>query len=189
MNKVDAGIIEEVDIIQGIRNALLLLGNVSRQHSLQQQKMILQHLNPQLKSLVQDACFTKAPLYLFDANFGELAKEQLEATALIQKTQIKSTAPNNTRLGATRVVVEETVVPAEEGTGMLGVQSGLETFHIHVNNFLDVLYIANRSMWKKFHRPIGKCETFMVQGLLNRGGSILVIYIRLGKVSGILLPS
>jgi len=38
--------------------------------------------------LVQDADFTEAPPYLF-ANFGELAKEQLEAAALIQKPQVK----------------------------------------------------------------------------------------------------
>lgn len=83
VDKVDAGIVEEADIIQGIRNAL-------QQYTLQRQKMIIQHLNPQLKSLVQDAYFTEAPFYLFSANFGVLAKERLEAAALIQKTQTKS---------------------------------------------------------------------------------------------------
>lgn len=91
VDKIDAGEIQEMDIIQGIRNALLLLGNASQQHSLQRRKTILQHLNPQLKSLVQDADFTEAPPYLFGAKFGELAKERLEAAALIQKTQVKST--------------------------------------------------------------------------------------------------
>ena len=46
VDKIDAGEIQEMDIIQGIRNALLLLGNASQQHSLQQRKIILQHLNP-----------------------------------------------------------------------------------------------------------------------------------------------
>lgn len=56
VNKIDAGEIHEMDIIhwQGIRNALLLLRNASQQHYLQQQKTIFQHLNPQLKSLIQD---------------------------------------------------------------------------------------------------------------------------------------
>ena len=44
---------------------------------------------PTAKSLVQDADFAEAPTYLFGANFGELAKERLEAAALIQKTQVK----------------------------------------------------------------------------------------------------
>ena len=61
VNKVDTGVIEETGIIQEIRNALLLLGNASQQHSLQQWKMILQHLNLQLKLLVQDAEFTEVP--------------------------------------------------------------------------------------------------------------------------------
>ena len=74
-------------IIQGIRNALVLLGNASQQHLLQQRKAILQHFNPQLKSLVQDADFAEAPPYLFGTNFGKLAKERLEAAALIQKAQ------------------------------------------------------------------------------------------------------
>ena len=91
VDKVDAGELEEVDIIQGIKSTLLLLGNASQQHSLQRRKTILQHLNPQLKSLVQDADFTEAPPYLFGTNFGELAKERLEAAALIQKTQAKPT--------------------------------------------------------------------------------------------------
>ena len=61
VDKVDAGELEEVDVIQGIKSALLLLGNASQQHSLQRRKTILQHLNPPLKSLVQDADFTEAP--------------------------------------------------------------------------------------------------------------------------------
>ena len=40
-DKVDAREIEEIDIIQGIRNTLLLLGNASQQHSLQQRKLVL----------------------------------------------------------------------------------------------------------------------------------------------------
>ena len=59
----DGGEVSEAELIQGIRNALLLLGNASQQHSLQRRKAILQHLNPQLKSLVQDADFAKAPPY------------------------------------------------------------------------------------------------------------------------------
>ena len=90
VDKSDTAEISDGEIIQGIRNAILLLGNASQQHSLQ---TILQHLNPKLKSLVQDADFAKAPPYLFGTNFGELAKERLEAAALIQKAAQK--APQN----------------------------------------------------------------------------------------------
>ena len=87
VDKTDGGEVSEAEMIQGIRNALLLLGNASQQHSLQRRKAILQHLNPQLKSLVQDTDFAEAPPYLFGTKFGELAKERLEAAALIQKAK------------------------------------------------------------------------------------------------------
>ena len=93
VDKSDTAEISDGEIIQGIRNAILLLGNASQQHSLQQRKTILQHLNPQLKSLVQDADFAEASPCLFGTNFGELAKERLEAAALIQKAAQK--APQN----------------------------------------------------------------------------------------------
>ena len=70
VDKADVGEIGEADIIQGIRNAVLLLGNASQQHSLQRQKTVLHHFNPQFKSSVQDADFTDAPPYLFSANYG-----------------------------------------------------------------------------------------------------------------------
>ena len=85
--------ISDSEIIQGIKNAILLLGNAFQLHSLQRRKTILQHLNSQLKSLVQDADFAETPPYLFGTNFGELAKERLKAAALIQKVAQK--APQN----------------------------------------------------------------------------------------------
>ena len=76
--------------------------------------MILQYLIPHMKSLVQDADFTKAPPYLFGANFRELAKEWLEKAALIQKTQtkpsqvtlFKSATPKDTIPGTARMGVD-----------------------------------------------------------------------------------
>ena len=63
VDKSDTAAISDSEIIQGIRNTILLLGNASQQHSLQQMKTILQYLSPQLKSLVLDADFAKAPPY------------------------------------------------------------------------------------------------------------------------------
>ena len=89
VDKIEGDEISDAEVIQGIRNALLLLGNACQLHSLQRRKAILQHLNPQLKSLVQDTDFADAPPYLFGPKFGELAKERSEAAALIQKAQVK----------------------------------------------------------------------------------------------------
>ena len=127
MDKSDTAEISDSEIMQGITNAILLLGNASQQNSLQRRKTILQHLNPQLKSLVQDADFAKAPPYLFGTNFGELAKERLEATALIQKAARK--APQNFQKrhpppGAIEVATGTSEVPAEE-KGMLGVKEAV----------------------------------------------------------------
>ena len=89
VEKADAGEIDQAEAIQGIRAALVLMGNASQHHAIQRRKAILQHLNPQLKSLVKDEDFTTAAPFLFGPNFGEIAKERLEAAALIQKTQPK----------------------------------------------------------------------------------------------------
>ena len=137
VDRSDADKILDGEIIQGIRSAQLLLGNASKQHSLQQRKAILQHLNPQLKSMVQDADFAEAPPYLFGTNFGELTKERLEAAALIQKTAQKalqnfqklciisrSATPRNSAPGAVGVAVRPPEAPAEEEV-TLGVQEAI----------------------------------------------------------------
>ena len=71
VEKTDGGDISDSETIQKVRNsllllgnALLLLGNASQQHSLQRRKTILQHLNPQIKSLVQDTDLLM-PLHIF----------------------------------------------------------------------------------------------------------------------------
>ena len=53
--------ISPAEVIQRVRTALTLLSNASQHHALKRRKMILQHLNPQFKSLVQDANFTDTP--------------------------------------------------------------------------------------------------------------------------------
>jgi len=90
IEKTDAGEIDQADAIQGIRAALVLMGNASQHHAIQRRKAILQHLNPQLKSLVKDEDFATAAPFLFGPSFREIAKERLEAAALIQKTQSKT---------------------------------------------------------------------------------------------------
>ena len=42
----DSEDISPAEVIQGVRSALVLLGNASQHHALQRRKMILQHLNP-----------------------------------------------------------------------------------------------------------------------------------------------
>ena len=89
IEKTDAGEINQDEAIQGIRAALVLMGNASQHHAIQRRKAILQHLNPQLKGLVKDEDFATSAPFLFGPDFGEIAKRRLEAAALIQKTQAK----------------------------------------------------------------------------------------------------
>ena len=89
IEKMDAGNIDQAEAIQGIRAALVLLRNAFQHHAIQWRKAVIQHLNPQLKLLVKDEDFAIAAPFLFGPKFGEIAKEQLEAAALIQKTQPK----------------------------------------------------------------------------------------------------
>ena len=91
VERLDSKDISPAEVIQGVRTALVLMGNASQYHALQRRKTILQHLNPQLKLLVQDADFADAPPSLFGAKFGEIAKERLEAAAPMQKSQPKAT--------------------------------------------------------------------------------------------------
>ena len=123
----------------------MLLENASQQHLLQRRKAILQHFNPQLKSLVQDADFAEAPPYLFGTNFGKLAKEKLEAAALIQKPKspriFRSATPRNSAPGAIGVATTPPKALAEEGCTTVGVQeaphpatTGTNKVNVHMHN-------------------------------------------------------
>ena len=48
VERSDSEDISPAEVIQGVRTALVLLGNASQYHALQRRKMILQHLNSQL---------------------------------------------------------------------------------------------------------------------------------------------
>ena len=69
-----------------LQSALLLMGNVSQHQAFLRRKQILQHLNPQLKSLMSENNFAGTQPNLFGEDFGAKAKEKLEAAAVLKKT-------------------------------------------------------------------------------------------------------
>ena len=74
------------EAINMIQTSLQLMGNANYHHSSERRKILLQHLNPQLKQLVEESDFKEAPPMLFGENFGSVAKQRIEAAAALKKT-------------------------------------------------------------------------------------------------------
>lgn len=74
------------EAIQMVQTSILLMGNASFHHSMERRRALLQHLNPQLKQLVEESDFKDAASMLFGDNFGAIAKQRLEAAAALKKT-------------------------------------------------------------------------------------------------------
>jgi len=74
------------DAAKAMQAALMFLGNASQHHAVQRRQAVLQQLNPQLKSLIKDEDFKDAPPYLFGEHFASVAKERLEAAAVLKKS-------------------------------------------------------------------------------------------------------
>ena len=73
------------DTTKAMQEALVYLGNASQHHTVHRRQAILQQLNPQLKPLVKDEDFVDAPPLLFGERFASVAKEHLEAAAVLKK--------------------------------------------------------------------------------------------------------
>ena len=74
------------EAIAAIQTSLQLMGNANQHNSIARRNALLMQLNPQLKQLVEDVDFKEAPPFLFGENFGTLAKERIEAAAVLTKT-------------------------------------------------------------------------------------------------------
>ena len=74
IEKTDAVETNQDEAIQGIRATLVLMGNASQHHAIQQRKAFRQHLNPQLKGLVKDEDFATTAPFLFGPDFGEITR-------------------------------------------------------------------------------------------------------------------
>ena len=74
------------EAVNMIQTSLQLMGNGNYHHSSERRKILLQHLNPQLKQLVEESDFKEAPPILFGENFGSVAKQKIEAAAALKKT-------------------------------------------------------------------------------------------------------
>ena len=80
------------EVIGGIQTALQLLGNANFHHSASRRQALMLQLNPKLKQLFSDADFKDAAPYLFEENFGTLAKERLEAAEALKKATFSDKA-------------------------------------------------------------------------------------------------
>ena len=72
-------------IVNSLQQGLVLLGNASSHFSHERRLKILQHLNPDLKSLAEDEDYSKAPPFLFGKGFEKLAKERADAVQCLRK--------------------------------------------------------------------------------------------------------
>ena len=67
-------------VLQGIQEALVLLGNASCRISGEQRSRALTKLNPDLKSLAEEEDYSDAQPFLFGKGFEQKAKERAEAS-------------------------------------------------------------------------------------------------------------
>ena len=68
-----------------VQSAVRLLGDATQHHSSLRRKAIMQHLNPQLQTLMKDIDFKGSQPLLFGDDFGEKAKSRMEAAAALRK--------------------------------------------------------------------------------------------------------
>jgi len=73
---------------KAMQAAVVLLCNASQHHAVQHRQVILQQLNPKLKSLIKDEDFRDATTFLFGERFASVAKERLDAAAVLKKTVV-----------------------------------------------------------------------------------------------------
>ena len=86
LEKAHEGELTVQDAVPMIQAALLLIEDAAQNHAALRRKAVLQHLNPQLQSLMKESDFKGAQPYLFGENFAEQAKSKLEAAAALKKS-------------------------------------------------------------------------------------------------------
>ena len=73
------------EAIPMVQSAIRLLGDATQHQSSMRRKAIMQHLNPQLQTLMKDVDFKGTQPLLFGEDFGEKAKARMDAAAALQK--------------------------------------------------------------------------------------------------------
>ena len=84
LKKTDDSSFSITDAIPMIQSALMLMGDASQYQASLRRKILLEHLNPKLKSLMSNKDFSKAHPLLLSEDFGEKAKSRLEVAAVLQ---------------------------------------------------------------------------------------------------------
>jgi len=73
------------EAIPMVQTAIRLLGDAVQHQSSLRRKAIMQHLNPQLQTLMKEVDFKGSQPLLFGEDFGEKAKGRMEAAAALRK--------------------------------------------------------------------------------------------------------
>lgn len=82
----EAGDLTPEAAVANTQAALVFIGNTSQPFAADRRKALLQ----QLKSLVEDSDFSEAPPFLFETDFGKVAKERLYAGEALKKVSTSS---------------------------------------------------------------------------------------------------
>jgi len=85
LEKAHEGALTVPEVIPMLRASLWLMGDAAQHHSSLRRQNLLQHLNPHLKKVMTEKDFAKAQPYLFCEDFGQEAKEKLDAAAALRK--------------------------------------------------------------------------------------------------------
>ena len=95
------------EAISMVQSAIRLLGDATQHHSSLRRKAIMQHLNPQLQTLMKDVDFKGSQPLLFVEDFGEKAKTRIEAAAALRKV-VNSLGPKGKHVVFRKATLSET---------------------------------------------------------------------------------
>ena len=85
LERAHEGTLTLPEVITVLQTSLWLMGDAAHRHSSLRRQNLLQHLNPHLKKMMTEKDFAKAQPYLFGENFGQKAKEKLDAVEALRK--------------------------------------------------------------------------------------------------------
>ena len=85
LEKANEGTLTLPEVIPMLQTSLVLMGDASQHQSSMRRQALLQQFNPHLKKLMKEKDFARAQPYLFGQDFGQKAKEKLDATEALRK--------------------------------------------------------------------------------------------------------
>ena len=89
LERAHQGTLTLPEVIPMLQTSLVLMGDASQHQSSMRRQVLLEQFNPHLKKLMKDKDFAKAQPYLFGQDFGQKAKEKLDAAEALRKVVYK----------------------------------------------------------------------------------------------------